>query len=199
MKSNRLALMWAVPFGTGLTLFCSDLVTYGIGEEWRPAVIVLQLFGVAAAINHLGFNWDAYFRALGQTRPLAVASTGAAVAFLAVVLPLLHSRGLEGLAIAVLVQGLVHLAVRAYFLRRLFRGFAFLPHAARAIAPTVPAVAVVLAVRLAGSGARSGTQAVAELALYAILVVGATLLIEGRLLREMAGYLRRQETAGAST
>ena len=199
VKSNRLALIWAVPFGTGLTLFCSDLVTYGIGEEWRPAVIVLQFFGVAAAINQLGFNWDAYFRAIGQTRPMAAASVGAAVAFLAVLLPLLESRGLEGLAIAILVQGFVHLGFRAYFLRRLFKGFAFLPHAARAIAPTVPAVAAVLAVRLADSGPRSGALAAVELTLYVGLVTAATLLVEGRLLREMVGYLRQQETAGAAS
>ena len=34
MKSNRLALMWGVPFGVGLTLFAADLVEFGIGEEW---------------------------------------------------------------------------------------------------------------------------------------------------------------------
>src|SRR5436305_1065252 len=35
VKSNRLALMWAVPFGVALTLFASELVRFGIGERWR--------------------------------------------------------------------------------------------------------------------------------------------------------------------
>ena len=66
--------MWAVPFGVGVTLFCPDLVHFGIGERWRSAIVVLQVYGVAAAINHVGFNWTAYFRALDRTRPIAVAS-----------------------------------------------------------------------------------------------------------------------------
>ena len=35
VKSNRLALMWGMPFGIGLALFASDLVEFGIGERWR--------------------------------------------------------------------------------------------------------------------------------------------------------------------
>ena len=56
VKSNRLALMWAVPFGIALTLFCADLVEFGIGERWRPAVAVLQVYGLAAALNHIGLQ-----------------------------------------------------------------------------------------------------------------------------------------------
>src|SRR6202034_3038488 len=56
-KSNRLALIWAVPFGVGVSLFCSDLVRFVLGERWRSAVVLLQVYGVTAAINHVGFNW----------------------------------------------------------------------------------------------------------------------------------------------
>src|SRR2546421_7993267 len=52
VKSNRLALMWAAPFGLGLTLFSADLVRYGIGERWHPAILVLEVYGVTAAISH---------------------------------------------------------------------------------------------------------------------------------------------------
>lgn len=44
VKSNRLALMWGAPFGVGLSLF-ADLVDHGIGDEWKPAVGLLQAFG----------------------------------------------------------------------------------------------------------------------------------------------------------
>ena len=70
VKSNRLALMWAVPFGIGLTLFVDDLVSYAIGEQWRDAVVLLQVVGVTAAVNHIGFNWGAFYRASGDTRPI---------------------------------------------------------------------------------------------------------------------------------
>jgi O-antigen/teichoic acid export membrane protein len=190
VKSNRLALMWAVPFGTGLALFASDLVSFGIGERWRPAVPVLAVFGLTAAIGHIGFNWDAYFRARGETRPLAVASVAAMVAFLAAGLPLLFLYGLPGFAAGIAIQTLAHQACRAYYLRRLFEGFAFLRHAMRAVMPTIPAAAVVLLARLVEGGAhRTPVMAAAELVAYVAVTVVATWLLEGRLLREMAGYL----------
>jgi O-antigen/teichoic acid export membrane protein len=200
VKSNRLALIWAMPFGTALALFASDLVTFGIGEKWRPAVPVLAVFGLTAAIGHIGYNWDAYFRARGETRPLAVASVTAMVAFLAIGLPLLFIYGLPGFAAGIMIQTLAHQTVRAYYLRRLFDGFAFLRHAMRAIAPTIPAVAVVLLARLIEGGAhRTAAMAVGELAAYVVVTVVATWLFEGPLLREMAGYLRGQSGAPGLT
>jgi O-antigen/teichoic acid export membrane protein len=198
VKSNRLALMWAVPFGTGLTLFSSDLVSYGIGERWRPAVVVLQVYGLAAAANHIGFNWDAYFRARAETRPVAVASVAAMVAFLAAGIPLLFAFGLPGFAAGVAIQGLVHLVVRAYYLERLFRGFAFLRHAARAFLPTLPAAGAVLLLRAALPGDRTLGLALAELLLYVAVTAVATWRFESPLLREALSYLpaRRPAKAG---
>jgi len=83
VKSNRLALMWGMPFGLALTLFASDLVEFGIGEQWRPTVVLLQVFGVNAAVNHVGFNWTAFYRAIGDTRPVAVVSFVTMLGFLA--------------------------------------------------------------------------------------------------------------------
>jgi O-antigen/teichoic acid export membrane protein len=200
VKSNRLALMWAVPFGTALTLFAADLVDFGIGDRWEPAVVVLQVYGIAAAVGHVGFNWNAYFRARAETRPMAVASLAAMVTFLAVGLPLLFTDGLRGFAIGVAAQTVVHVLFRAYYLQRLFDGFAFLRHAGRAFLPTVPAVAVVLVLRMAESGERTLVMALGELGLYVIVTAAATWYFESRLLREAIGYLtarRRPARAGA--
>src|SRR5439155_12449076 len=137
VKSNRLEPMWAVPFGLGITLFASDLVHFGIGDRWAPAIVLLQWFGVTAALNHLGFNWDAYFRARGDTRPIAVMSIAAIVVFLGVAIPLTLSDGLRGLAIGLAIQAATLVSVRGFFLRRLFAGFHLGRHALRAIAPSV--------------------------------------------------------------
>ena len=99
VKSNRLALMWGVPFGAGLALFASDLVHHGIGEKWAPAIGLLQAFGLIAAIDQVGFNWDSYFRARGETRPVALVSLLVLVPFGAVAVPLLLADGLDGYAI----------------------------------------------------------------------------------------------------
>ena len=189
VKTNRLALIWAMPFGLALTLFSPDLVDFAIGEKWEPAVILLQSYGLIAAFGHLGFNWDAYFRARAETRPMAIASLAAMFTFLAVGMPLLFTYDLKGLAIGIAAHTFVHLCFRAYYLGRLFDGFAFLRHAARAMAPVVPAVAVVLLMRLAETGTRTAGIAFFELGIYVLIVIAATWMLEGRLIRETLGYV----------
>ena len=190
VKSNRLALIWAMPFGIALTLFSADLVEFGIGEQWREAVPLLEVFGLCAAFGHLGYNWHAYFRARDRTRPMAVAAAAAMVIFLATAIPLTAAYGLEGFAIAIAAQTVAHVACRAYYLRDMFEGLDVLRHAARAIAPTIPAVAVVLLARAAESGERTLGLAVAELAAFSVVVVACTVVMERMLLREVLRYVR---------
>ena len=190
VKANRLALMWAMPFGVGLALFASDLVRYGIGEKWRPAVGLLQITGLVAAVNHIGFNWDDYFKARSNTRPLAVSTVISTIVLLAVGLPLLFVDGLTGLGIGIAAGALSNLALRAWYLSTLFRGFEFMRHALRAILPTLPAVAVVLLIRVLAGAPHSAAMAAAELAAYIVVTIVATWRAEGALLNEVLGYLR---------
>jgi O-antigen/teichoic acid export membrane protein len=195
VKSNRLALMWGVPFGIGLALFASDLVRFGIGERWRPGVGLIQAFGIIAAVNHIGFNWDAFYRARGHTRPIAVWSFLCMVSFVAIAIPLLSSDGLNGLAWGMAAMGAVSLSVRLFYLARLFPALRIAGHMARAVAPTVPAAGAVLALRLVEGSHRTLATALGELALYLAVTVAATWLFERDLLREVAGYLRPARSA----
>lgn len=190
VKSNRLALMWGVPFGLGLTLFASDLIRFALGEDWRHAQLLLQVFGTAAAVGHIAFNWDAFYRARGETRPVAVWSALTMLSFLVLALPLLVTDGLEGFAIGVAVMTVVSLAIRCYYLVRLFAELSVLIHALRAVAPVVPAVACVLALRAVEGEGRGAGLVLAELSLFLAITVAATLWLEKTLLREVAGYLR---------
>ncbi|HEX8120671.1 MAG TPA: oligosaccharide flippase family protein [Solirubrobacteraceae bacterium] len=192
VKSNRLALMWAMPFGFGMALFADDLVTFVIGERWEDAVVLLQVFGVVAAIGHLGFNWGAYFRAMGETRPIATVAVAEALAFLVVNVPLLFAYDLPGFAAGYLVTMGVSLALRGYYLHRIFGRFRLGRHAARALAPSIPALLLVAALRLVEGGERTAALAGAELALYVAASAAATYAFERDLLREAVGYLRRQ-------
>jgi len=196
-KSNRLALMWAMPFGFGLALFAGDLVTFVLGDRWEPAVVVLQGTGVAAAVTQLGFNWTSYVRALGDTRPIAVNSLVQAVVFLATV-PLMYRYGLAGYAVAVLFLAVASLAVRGVYLARIFDRFAMARHSARAVLPALPALAVVLLLRAFDAGTeRTGLMAMAELAAYGLATLAATWAFERTLLREAVGYLRRRSAPAA--
>lgn len=192
VKSNRLALMWGVPFGVAVTLFAGDVVHFGIGERWRPAVGLIQVFGLTAAANHIGFNWTAFLSARGNTRPLAVTGPVVLAAFLVAALPGLILFGLPGFAAGMAFMTFVSLLVRGYYLRKLFDGFNLLTYAVRSIAPTVPAVAVVLAVRLAAPG-RSLGAAVVEVILYVLVTAAGTWVLERSLLREAIAYVRGRQ------
>jgi O-antigen/teichoic acid export membrane protein len=192
VKANRLALMWAMPFGVGLALFAHDLVRFVIGEKWMPAVTLLQITGIVAAVSQVAFNWDDYFRARARTVPIAVASVASTVALLGVGLPLLASRGLTGLGIGIAAGAGVHLTFRAFYVSRLFAGFTLIPHALRAALPTLLAIAVVLLVRGLEPDPRTAVTAIVELGAFGLAVVLATWWIEGGLLREALGYLRKR-------
>jgi O-antigen/teichoic acid export membrane protein len=197
VKSNRLALMWAVPFGVSLALFAPDLVDFALGDKWEPAVLLLQVFGLTAAAGHVGFNLQAFFMARAETRPLMVVNIAAMIAFLGCTLPLILSHGLDGLAIGTGVMTLVVLAGRMFFAARLFRGFRLARHLLRAFLPAVPATAAVLVLRLLESGERTAIHAVSELTLYTIGIVAATAAFERDLVREALGYLRGGARRGA--
>lgn len=184
-KSNRLALLWATPLGVGLAVFAPDLVEPLLGEQWAPATFVLQAFGLSAALNQVGFNWTAFHRALGDTRPIAVVSLITLGAVLAIAVPLLVVEGVDGFGIGMLAAIAVSVVARLAYLRRLFPLGGVLANAARGAGPTLPALVAVLAVRALG-----GAPVVAELLLYAALALAVSLLAERPLLRELRGYLR---------
>jgi O-antigen/teichoic acid export membrane protein len=197
-KVNRLALMWAVPLGIGIALFAHDLVQFGIGKKWETATTLLQITGVVAAVSHVGFNWDDYYRARSDTRPVAVVGVIGAVVLLGSGIPLLFAYGLTGLAIGIAAGAAVDLLLRAWYISRLFEGFAVFRHGLRAVAPTLPGVAVVLAMRAFESGPRTEAIAVAELLVYVGVVTVGTWMLERPLIGEMIGYLRSRAAGSAA-
>ena len=89
------------------------------------------------------------------------------------------------------INTVVSLVVRVHFLMRLFPGFEMLRHAARAIAPTVPAAAAVLLMRqLPMTDHRTAAMALVEMATFVVVTVVATAALERSLVREVLGYLR---------
>jgi O-antigen/teichoic acid export membrane protein len=197
-KSNRLALLWAAPLGAAAALFASDFVHHVIGEKWRFAVPLIAIAGAAAVVNQVGFNWTAFFRAIGDTRPLAVASVVGVAVTLAVGVPLMVEHGITGFGVGVASSAVVGVALRLWYLRRIFPGVAFVGHVVRGIGPTVPAVAAILALRAIDGGARTPSRVAVEALLYTALVVVATYASERPLLREAVDYLRHSRVGRAA-
>ena len=199
IKSNRLALMWGVPFGLGTALFAPDFVHFVIGDRWEPAIVILQCFGIVAAVDQLGFNWTAFLRALGDTRPIAALAILGIASFLALTVPLLILYGLPGFAAACIAAEVVALTGRMYYLKRLFPRFKLVRHALRAGAPAVPPAAAVVLMRLVEAGERTPALAAIEVALFVILTVAATAALERDLLRELVGYVKRARDGAGRT
>lgn len=191
VKSNRLGIMWGVPFALGLSLFAHDLVHFVLGERWSEAVPLLQGFGVAVAISQIGFNWSAFMRARADTRGIAVVAVGGLAASLALTIPALVLWGLEGFVWSQIARAVVLLLLRGHYLRRMFHGFGLVRHIARAMAPSLPSVGVVLALRLAEPAGRPALLVAGEIALYAAVTLWLTWVFERELVREVGGYLRR--------
>jgi PST family polysaccharide transporter len=196
VKSNRIALMWGLPFGVGVAIFAADLVHFVLGSRWIPAIGLIQVFGLVAAANQIGFNWSAFYRALGRTRPVLVSTAVTSVAFVASVVPLTLWKGLTGFGWSMAIMTVALLASRGYYLKRLFAEFGIARHVLRAVLPTIPAVLLVLALRALEAAHRGAGQAVLEFAAYGLSTVGATLLLERKLLSELRGYLSSSKGDG---
>jgi O-antigen/teichoic acid export membrane protein len=190
-KSNRVALMWAFPFGAGLALFGADLVRFVLGDEWEPAVVLLGGLAVAVALQQLGYNWFSFYRARGESRPQAVESGAFAGSFLALAVPGALAGGSWGFVAGRLACTACVLGVRRVYVRRLLPGVSLGGLALRAALPVAVATVPVLVVRAAlWGGDRPLPQALAELALWLVALVAATRRLEAGLLAELWGYLR---------
>ena len=189
-KSNRLALLWALPFGAAGALFADDFVHYVIGDKWKFAVPVIQVFAVTAAVNQIGFNWTAFYRALGRTRPIAVANVAFLIGVLGVAAPLLATHGIDGYAVGMAVATAIWLAVRLYYLAQIFPALSIVSHVGRSLPPTIAAVGAVFAVRGLTGGGRSMAHVAVEVAVFVVVAAAVTMISERELLREMWSYLK---------
>jgi O-antigen/teichoic acid export membrane protein len=190
-KSNRLAVLWGFPVGVGVSLFAGELVHLVLGKQWGLAVPLIQVLGVTAAIDQLGFNWTAFAKARGETRILAVQSGLAFVAVLGVGVPLLFLEGLPGYAVGIAAAALVSLGTRFFYLTRLFPALDLVNHVLGAIAPTVLAAATVLFARATLPSGGGVPRTCAELLAYVAIALAASWVTERVLLKEAFGYLRR--------
>ena len=191
VKSNRAAMIWSVPFCAGIVLFAPDLVEFVLGDEWEPAVVLLQGLAVATGLQQLGFNWFSFYRARGHSRPQAVEAGVMAVAFLAFAVPGLALWGATGFVVGRALVSLAMLVVRARYVHRLLPNVRLWTLGLRGAVPVLAGTAAALALRLAlWGGGRPLWQVLCELALFLGVTALTTRQLERDLLREFTRYLR---------
>jgi O-antigen/teichoic acid export membrane protein len=191
VKSNRLTMMWAIPFCAGFILFAPDLVEFVLGDDWQPAVVLFQGLAAAALIQQIGWNWFTFYRAVGNPRPQTVESAVMVATFGALALPGLALWGAAGFVWGRIVGALAMLVVRRYYVRRLLPGVELITLGLRGVAPVAAGALAVGALRLAlWGGGRPAWQAAVEVALFVVATAAVTWWIERQLLRESLGALR---------
>jgi O-antigen/teichoic acid export membrane protein len=198
-KSNRLTMMWALPFCAGFVLFAPDLVHLILGDKWIPAIVLLQGLAAAAAIQQVGYNWFSFYRAVGESRPQAVESAVMAATFAGLAIPGLVLWGSEGFVWGRIAGAVAMLAVRRYYVRRLLPHVGLLALGLRGCAPVLAAAAVTYGLRLAlWGGERTAVQAVGEIVVFVLACAGITWLVERDLLREVAREVRSPRLVAAA-
>lgn len=196
-KTNRLTAMWALPFGAALALFAPQLVHFVLGSKWEPAVVLIQLVGASTAIYQLGFNWTAFHRAVGRTRPQTVYALAGFAAFLAAPLPLLFAYGAAGFGWGLFAVNLVAGALRWTYMKQMLPEARIARLIARSLTPVLAACVPVLIWR--GAVPDSSLELPVFVAQSVIFVTGfacLTVLLERPLLTEAVGYLRSRPLAG---
>jgi lipopolysaccharide exporter len=195
-KSNRATLLWVLPFTCGVVLFAPDLVEFVLGDEWRPARVLLQGLAVAGLLQHLGFNWFAFYRAHGDPRPPALEALTGTAAFLVLAIGGLALWGDDGFVWGRIAAVAIALVVRWYYIRGLLPQARLLPLVAPAMVPLALAAAATLALRLVlWGGERSLGQFIAEALVFGGVYVAGAVWRERPLVRELVTAIRPAATA----
>jgi O-antigen/teichoic acid export membrane protein len=190
VTSNRVALMWVLPFCAGFILFAPDLVRFVLGDKWRPAIPLLQGLAGAGAIQQLGYNWFSFYRARGDSSRQAVEAAVTTAAFLGLAVPALLLWGSWGFIGGRLAGAVLVLGVRRHYVRRLL-GVELLTLGLRGTAPIAAATGLVLVLRaVAWSGPRSFPQALVEVVLFLAASATLTWAAERGLVMELVAQLR---------
>ncbi|MDX6656055.1 MAG: lipopolysaccharide exporter [Solirubrobacteraceae bacterium] len=190
-KSNRATLLWVLPFTCGVVLFAPDLVSFVLGKEWGPARVLLQGLAVAGLLQHLGFNWFAFFRAHGDPKHPALEAIAGTIAFGAFALGGLAVWGVDGFVWGRILAVAVALVVRWRFIRLLLPRARLSTIVAPALVPVVAAAGAVLALRALLWGAeRPLVQALAEALLFAGIYAGWAAWRERPLVAELLRSVR---------
>ncbi len=192
LAASRLTMVWALPFCGALILFAPDLVDLVLGDEWEPAVVLIQGLAGAAALQQIGYVWFSFYRARADTRPQAVESVAMVATFAALAVPGLLLFGFEGFVAGRIAVSLAMLAVRERYVRALFPEIGLARLALRGAAPVAVAIAAVVLARLAsGDGERTALEALSQLLLFTTVVCAVTWSLERRLIREVVKYVRQ--------
>jgi O-antigen/teichoic acid export membrane protein/streptogramin lyase len=148
--TNQLSMLFAATVGFGMGVFAGPVVALLLGPSWHPAVLLVQAQGLGIVLASIGFNWDTFLAARGETRPQLTVTLLAAGWVALIALPLIALFKIPGAAAALAVLACTAHLVRQRYLRRIFGPISLIAVVWKQIAGCGTAAAVVVALQMAG-------------------------------------------------
>lgn len=168
-RAQTLMTSIALPLGVGVALVANLLIPLLLGEKWMPALIVIQVISVVAAVQTLSTLAQSVAMATGDTRLIFVRSTQMLLVRVPFILLGMYLDGLRGLILARALTGSFGIFANCFIVRRLIGLGVFeqLVANARTFASVAVMAVAVLAVKVAMPHSAS------HLALAAEVIVSA--------------------------
>jgi lipopolysaccharide exporter len=114
---NRLTMTVSAPIGAVLVFFGPDLVRV-LDESYWGAGPYLQAVGSFFVLGTLAFDWEDYYRARGNTKPLFLIALWL-LAFLPFYVTLVAVFGVPGIWASIVMTGIYLYVIRSIYVRRL--------------------------------------------------------------------------------
>ena len=194
LKSLGMVALIMTPVSIGVLVIAPEMVPILLGDKWLPMVLSLQIFAFMGLVRPLAASTSPLFLAVGRPDLNVRVALLLLIVMVAMVLPLL-SRGIEGVALAVVVSYTIAFFYSVFEVNRLLPGIA--KKMARVILPALLAAAIMVVgvqlskgplLRLAG-----GTHNLITLGI--MIVIGAVLYISISLLTQRALILETVSVA----
>ncbi|MGB3472835.1 MAG: lipopolysaccharide biosynthesis protein, partial [Erythrobacter sp.] len=118
-RAQSLIVMIALPMGIGLALIARDVVTLTMGEDWLPAVPVIQALSSVFALQTLGSLIQPLGMGLGHTKLLFVRDTQMLFIRLPIIIAGTLWFGLIGLVYSRVLSGMIGLFIQMALVRKM--------------------------------------------------------------------------------
>lgn len=179
-RAQTLMTAIALPLGVGVALVADLLIGLLLGEKWMPALIVIQVISVVAAIQTLSTLAQSVAMATGDTRLIFIRSTQMLFVRVPFILLGMYVDGLRGLILARAFTGSLGIFANCFIVRRLIGigVYAQLIANIRTFASVAVMAVAVLAVKVAMPHSESHLVVAAEVfacAMAGVAVYGAAL------------------------
>ena len=192
VATNRIMMLWAAPLCMLLVFFAPDLVLVW-SAGWHRAAPFFQAVGVFFVFGTLGFDWEIYYRARGNTKPFFILALYL-LASLPVFILMVWAWGDSGVIAWILVISVAVFLVRTVYATKLLGWTNLFVGCWRELAGAAVSAAAGYGVRtLLGGGLG---PALAGMVVMGLLYLASLGVLNRRLLGFLADALRGRPTGG---